>query len=228
MWSTPLIDGLALGGEAGDDHRRAGPDVVGPAPARRTAAGTPRTTAWWPLVRMSAPSRMQLLDVAEPARVEVLGDDADTVGDAQHRDDQRLVVGGDARVRQRLHVDRAQPPSAAHRQRRGPTPSSSRPMSANRASRFSMCSARASRIVSSPPVTATAARYVAAWMRSGDGAVVGGPQRAAARRRGRRASTCRCPRCRRPSRRASRRGRRPPARGPRSRSSSRPRRTRPP
>ena len=30
-----------------------------------------------------------------------------------------------------------------------------------------MCSARASRIVSSPPATATAARYVAAWMRSG-------------------------------------------------------------
>ena len=51
----------------------------------------------------------ELVDVAEPAREDVLGDDADAVGDGQHGDEQRLVVGGDARVRQRGDVDRPQP-----------------------------------------------------------------------------------------------------------------------
>ena len=71
---------------------------------------------------------LQLLDVAEAARVEVLGDDADAVGDRQHGDDQRLVVGGDAGIRQRGDVDRSQPlggrrprrPSTAAGRSRGP------------------------------------------------------------------------------------------------------------
>ena len=115
----------------------------------------------------------------------------------QHGDDQRLVVGGDAGVRQR----RRRRSSAAARRRRPSAPSarsSSRPMSANRAAASPCARGRASRRSSSPPATATAATYVAAWMRSGTVLVVDGPQRAALDAVDRRASTCRCRRCRAP------------------------------
>ena len=46
---------------------------------------------------------LQFLDVPEPTRVEVLGDDAHTVGHREHGDDERLVVGGDTGIRQRGH-----------------------------------------------------------------------------------------------------------------------------
>ena len=73
--------GLALGGQAGDDHRRAGADVVGP----HRRAGQARHAAHDGVVAVRAhvgAEAGQLLDVAEAARVEVLGDDADAVGDA--------------------------------------------------------------------------------------------------------------------------------------------------
>ena len=38
----------------------------------------------------------------------------DPVGDRQHRDDQRLVVGGDARIRQRGDIDRSGPVVGHH------------------------------------------------------------------------------------------------------------------
>ena len=80
MWCTPVIVGLALGGEPGDDQRRAGADVVGPHRRARQA----RHAADDGVVAVGADvgaEPLQLLDVAEPARVEVLGDDADAVGD---------------------------------------------------------------------------------------------------------------------------------------------------
>ena len=59
---------------------------------------------------------LQFFDVPESTWVQVLGDDADAVGDRQHGDDQRLVVGGDAGVRQGGHVDAVQPAVGPHRQ----------------------------------------------------------------------------------------------------------------
>ena len=53
----------------------------------------------------------QLVDVAEAAGEEVLGDDPDAVRDTQHGDEERLVVGRDPRVRQRRDVDALERPS---------------------------------------------------------------------------------------------------------------------
>ena len=73
--------GLALGGQAGDDHRRAGADVVGPHRRARQAGHAAHDGVVAVGADVGAEAD-QLLDVAEAARVEVLGDDADAVGDA--------------------------------------------------------------------------------------------------------------------------------------------------
>ena len=115
MWCTPRDRRRALRRQAGHDHRRPGTDVVRPHLGAREA----RHAAHDGVVAVGADlgaEPLQLLDVAETPRVEVLGDDADTVGDRQHRDDQRLVVGGDAGVRQRRHVDRPHPVAGPHAQ----------------------------------------------------------------------------------------------------------------
>ena len=69
----------------------------------------------------------------------------DAVGDAQHGDDQRLVVGGDAGVRQRGDVDRAQPLGRRRPPGRRSDASIARPMSRKRVSSISMCAGRAPR-----------------------------------------------------------------------------------
>ena len=73
----PLIDRLAFGGQTGDDQRRAGADVGRP----DRCAAQPRHAADDGVVAVGAdvgPESLQLLDVAETARVQVLGDDADS------------------------------------------------------------------------------------------------------------------------------------------------------
>ena len=56
----------------------------------------------------------ELVDVAEPAGEEVLGDDADAVGHGEHHGEQRLVVRRHSRIRQRRHVDRLQALRSVH------------------------------------------------------------------------------------------------------------------
>ena len=63
------------------------------------------------------PHPAQLLDVAEAAEEEVLGHDAHALGHGQQGDEQRLVVGGEARVGQGGHVGAVQPADPG---RRGP------------------------------------------------------------------------------------------------------------
>ena len=74
--------GLAVGRQAGDHQRRPGTDVG--RPHRRTAE--PRHATHHGVVAVGADvgaEPLQLLDVAEPPGIEVLGDDADAVGDRQ-------------------------------------------------------------------------------------------------------------------------------------------------
>ena len=60
-------DGLAVGGEPREHQRGAGAHVERRAPARPTAASTPRTTACRPSWRMSAP--MRLSSATKPSRL---------------------------------------------------------------------------------------------------------------------------------------------------------------
>ena len=65
------------------------PASTSPAPARMSddhtgaldSCGMPRTTAWWPSVRASAPEPDHLLDEPEPRLEHVLGDHRRAVGD---------------------------------------------------------------------------------------------------------------------------------------------------
>ena len=130
-------DRFAVGRQTGNDQRGTGADVGS---AHRRAAQS-LDAAHHRVMTIGADvgtKPLQLLDIAEPARVEVLGDDADAVGHRQHRDDQRLVVGGDARVRQAS-------PHRSSATARGPTPPSPSPtdvtvtpMSSNRRTSISM------------------------------------------------------------------------------------------
>ena len=102
-------DGLAVCHQPGEDEGGAGPQVGGAHPGTRE----PRHAADHGVVALGADVRThpaQLVDVAEAPGEEVLGDDADAVCDAQHRDEERLVVGGDPRVRQGRDVDALEAP----------------------------------------------------------------------------------------------------------------------
>ena len=92
---------------AGHDQGGAGADVVSAAPARRQAGHAAHDGVVAVGADVGAHPH-QLVDVAEAPGEQVLGHDAHAVGHGQHGGDERLVVGGDARVRQRGHVDRAE------------------------------------------------------------------------------------------------------------------------
>ena len=108
-------DRLAFGGKTGHHQRCAGTDVGG----AYGCAAEVRHAAYDRVMTIRADvgaEPLELLHLAEAAGIEVLGDDADTIGNGQHRDDQRLVVGGDAGVWQRGNIDRAQALFGVHRQ----------------------------------------------------------------------------------------------------------------
>ena len=116
MWWAPLTTVVALGHQPGQHERHPGPDVGRPHRRARELrhAAHDGVVPLGPDVGTHAP---QLLDVAEPAREQVLGQDAHAVGHREHRHQQRRVVGGHARVRQRRHVggDAARPSEVARK-----------------------------------------------------------------------------------------------------------------
>ena len=95
--------GLAFGCEARHHERRAGSDVVRPDGRSGEALGAAhhRVMAFGADVGAHAP---QLVDVAESAGEDVLGDDPDARRRGEHGHQERLVVGGKAGVRQGGHV----------------------------------------------------------------------------------------------------------------------------
>ena len=113
--------GDALRDQPGEHQPGAGADVGGLAPAPRTAAARPRTTAWWPSVRTSAPSRAISLTNMNRRLEDVLGDHRRARRRPQFSAiTMRLQVGREARVGQRHDVDRASAggPSAPGSRRR--------------------------------------------------------------------------------------------------------------
>ena len=94
---------LAVGDEPGEDQRRRGADVTGVHRGAREVidAADHGVVA---LGRDARAESNELIDVAKSSDEQVLGDDRDAVGDAQHRRDERFVVGRHARIRQRRHV----------------------------------------------------------------------------------------------------------------------------
>ena len=101
-----IVDlGLAVGAERRDHEGHPGPDVE--RPDRRGGqlrhAADHRVVALGTDVGAHPP---QFPDVQEPAFEHVLGHDARAVGDGEHREQDRLEIGGDARVRQRDQVHR--------------------------------------------------------------------------------------------------------------------------
>ncbi len=100
--------GLALRGQARDRERGTGAHVEGL--HRRT--GEPLDPAHDRVAALVADvgaHARELVDELEPAVVHVLGHDRGAVGHREQRDDHRHEVGGEARERQRGHVDRVQP-----------------------------------------------------------------------------------------------------------------------
>jgi hypothetical protein len=99
---------FALGHQPGQHQRRTAADV-GRADLGPRQPAQPAHHCVVPLgadVRAHSP---ELVDVSEAPLEQVLGHDRDTVGHCEHRDKQRLVVGGHTGVRQCGDVDRPEP-----------------------------------------------------------------------------------------------------------------------
>jgi MFS family permease len=104
---------LAVSPECGNGEGGTGTDVVGPHRGSREPLDAPddRMVALGADVGAHA---HQLVDVAEAAAEEILGDDPDPIGHRQHGDEERFVVGGHPRIRQRRQVDGAEPTVGHH------------------------------------------------------------------------------------------------------------------
>ena len=107
--------GLVVGDQPGQHERGPGPDVGSLDRRTRQARHAPHhgVVSLGADVGTHAP---ELVDIAEPAPEEVLGDDADTVGNREHRHQEGLVVRSDPRVRQGGYVDRAAGARGRHQQ----------------------------------------------------------------------------------------------------------------
>ena len=200
------------------------PARISPAPARMSLArtGAPESRAHAaddgvvPVGAHVGAEPGQLAGEHEPALEDVLGDHRRAVGDRVERHDQRLQVGGEARVGQRHDVDRGRP--AVHHD---PEAVVGAPRRRARAV-LAACPARSRGARGGRRWTVTSPRVIAAANAQVPGDdPVGDDRRAWSARAGRRprwsASTCRRRRSGRPSAAASGRGRRSPARGPRCR-----------
>ena len=98
-------DRLAFGPQSGEHQRGAGSDVRRP----HGRAGQLLDPSHDHVVRVGADvgsHAHELVDVAEPSAEDVLGHDADAVRERQQHDEQRLVIGRDARIRKRRDVGR--------------------------------------------------------------------------------------------------------------------------
>src|SRR5580700_1684534 len=92
-------DGLAVCCEACEHQGGAGPQVRRPHLGAREPGHTPHHCVM-PLCADVCTHAPKLVDVAEAPLEEVLRHYPDTVCDSEHRDEERLVVGCDPRVRQ--------------------------------------------------------------------------------------------------------------------------------
>src|SRR5688500_1720552 len=101
---------LTFGPQRRDDERRSGANVVGAHRCARELWHAPhdRMVALGADVRAHA---YELVDIAEPTREQVFGDDTDTIGDREHRHEEGFEITGDTWIRQRRDVDRPQSPA---------------------------------------------------------------------------------------------------------------------
>jgi hypothetical protein len=99
---------LSFGDESREHQGRRGTNV-GSAYRRSHQFVHPANHRVMTFGRNAGPESHQFVDVAKPPNEQVLRDDRDTIGDAQHRGDQRFVVGGDPGIGQGSDVARPQP-----------------------------------------------------------------------------------------------------------------------
>ena len=100
MWSTSLTVVTPSATSAGDHQAGAGPDVGGPHRRRRTA-GPPAHHGVVPVGTDVRAQPDQLVDEHEPGVEDVLGDHGGTLGHGVQAEHHRLQVGREARVGQR-------------------------------------------------------------------------------------------------------------------------------